>query len=277
MNDIRTREQQEQQTEAGNARGQSQTGGKAAGTGSTSLFARPLFWIIIIILLALLAGGGYVWANPSVMSSLTDTTESPMNGMEGDAAVATVNGNDITASELNERVEQALSQTSQEVSDQQRQQLRQQTLRNLVNRELLLQEAQSAGISVSDDQVQQRVQQVQNQLGTSTSFQDALDQRGLTEDAFRQQLRDQLTIQQLLEQNVNTDNISVSDEEVQQLYTQLSQGQQGDNIPALEQVRPQLENRVRQQKTSQQQQQYLQQLRNNADVQINLSTSTSSQ
>lgn len=226
------------------------------------------FWVVVVLLLAVLLGGGvYAWQNPQVMQMFSTAGN---GGGSQNGVVATVNGEEITGAELSERVEQTRSSQlgGQSLSSDQEGQLREQTLETLINETLIQQAAEEAGITVSDEEINQSLEQVKGQFENEQQFQQQLENNDVTESDLRNRIQRQLLIQKYVQQNTDMDSINVTDEEVQQMYDQLSQQQ--DNVPALEEIRSQVESQVRQQKSSQLLQELVQQLRDEADVSTSL-------
>lgn len=109
-------------------------------------------------------------------------------------------------------------------------QLNQQALDMLINEKAQLQQARELGIQVSDDQVDQAEANVaaSNQLSRE-AFHQRLAQEGLTLSAFRQQLREQITLSRLREREVES-RIRISDQEIDQFL--LEQAQSAAQAPA---------------------------------------------
>lgn len=185
--------------------------------------------------------------------------------------VARVNGEEVTRGELDARVLQteqqlqAQGQGAQLEQEDAREQLEQQALEQLISQKLILQAAAEANITVSDEQVEQQFQQTVSQLGSGDALDQQLAQFGLTQETFRQSIRDQLTVQQYLAQTVDQSAITVSDEEIQATYDQISAQQ---DVPPLAEVRDQVEAQLRQQKQNTQINELVQNLRADADIEI---------
>lgn len=84
----------------------------------------------------------------------------------------------------------------------------QQTLEGMIGEVLIQKEAQKAGVSVSDDDLNAKQKEILSSLGTEVSLEDFLKFQGLTETDFNQQLKMQLTVERLLTKSMN---ISESD------------------------------------------------------------------
>ena len=132
-----------------------------------------------------------------------------------DRIVAVVNNDVITQSELDER----LTQTKQQLSTQQIQLppedvLKRQLLERMVIEDIQLQLAQQTGIRVTEEDIERAIASIaeRNKLNTSALF-DAVRKQGYDRSAYREQIRKQITIQQLIDREVNS-RVVVSDGEV---------------------------------------------------------------
>jgi peptidyl-prolyl cis-trans isomerase SurA len=133
-----------------------------------------------------------------------------------DRIVVVVNDDVITESELNQRLRETRKQLELEkISAPPDAALRKQLLERMVLERLQLQLAAQSGIRISESDVDRAFETVaqRNKLGAE-EFRKALAQRGMDVTAYRNQLRDQLTIQQLLEREINN-RITITDNEVE--------------------------------------------------------------
>lgn len=241
----------------------------ASRTSHRPFWARPWVWVGLIVIV--LAGGTAVLAQTGTISLPALGGGNNTNNTEDGAVVATVNDEEITNAELDDRIAQLrqnLTSQGQSVDTEQESQLRQQALTNLVNERLVLQEAQAQDISVTDTQISQAFEQIKGRFENEQAFQDELSGNGISEDQLRDRIERELIVQQYLAENVDQDSIEISDEAVQSAYDRIS-GQQ-ENVPPLADIREQLVAQLEQQETQTLVQQLIQQLRETADIQTNL-------
>lgn len=132
-----------------------------------------------------------------------------------DRIVAVVNNDVITQSELQKR----LTETKQQLSAQKIQPppedvLRRQLLERMVVENIQLQLASQTGIRVTDADVERAIESIatRNKISTNVLFDKAREQ-GFDRDAYRDQIRNQVTIQQLVDREI-TSRIVVSEGEV---------------------------------------------------------------
>lgn len=224
-------------------------------SSSSSGIMGPLFVILALIVIA--AAGIYFFSDGSVSDP----------GSAASGPVARVGGEQIEADGFNEQISSLReATTSQAQQFQQLGETRQQelVLSGLINQELLRQAATNAGVSVSDSEVDSRLQSQIEQIGGESEFENRLQQNDLTREEVRENLRQQMLVSAYVEQTATS-----TDEQIQQLYdqyrAQLSQAAtSSQDVPSLEQLRPRLEASIQQRN----QQQLLQQARNNIDVEV---------
>lgn len=222
---------------------------------SSSGIMGPMLTILVLVVLAV--AGVYFFGNTG--SNGGDSTV--------DGPVARVGGQAVDGEQFSEQLTSLREATTtqaqqfQSLSETRQQEL---VLSNVINQELLRQAAVNAGASVSDSEVDGRLQSQIEQIGGESEFETRLSENDLTRQEVRENLRQQMLIQAYVEQTATT-----TDQQVQQLYnqyrSQLSQtATSSQNIPSLEQLRPQLEASIQQRN----QQQLLQQARENISVEV---------
>jgi peptidyl-prolyl cis-trans isomerase SurA len=193
--------------------------------------------------------------------------------------VAEVNGEEVTKDEFVPIYEAAFAQAASqaqmggEAPDEE--QLRKQTADDLVDTELLAQEAEARGLEVSDDDVDAELTDLaeQNGMKSADELLEAVEQQGVTAE----QARDQVETQVLVEQLVADENgpIEPTDKELRKLYAQAKQqqaqaGEQAQKIPPFAQVREQLAEQATNQEIGKVATALVEDLRADADITINL-------
>lgn len=137
----------------------------------------PLRFKVILGLIVLVAVVGFVWSKN-----------------KGWLLAATIDGRPVTRSELNQRMTQRFGS---------------QMLEAMIGEKLIMNEAAKQGSVVSDDEVKQKITEVEKSLSGSMSLDDSLKMQGITLAEFENQVRIQLVIEKMLSREV-----SVSAEEV---------------------------------------------------------------
>lgn len=149
------------------------------------------------------------------------------------SAVASVNGKVITREDLDQRIEDLKGQFGgqgfPEPNTEEYKQVQKQIAQQLVTEQILLFEADKLGITASDDDVNQQLDQIKQGVGGEEKYQAALQQRNFTEDRLKDQIRSSLIFQKLFPE-VTKDAQPVTDEQEQKYYQQnLTQFQRSES------------------------------------------------
>ncbi|ADH99675.1 SurA N-terminal domain-containing protein [Salisediminibacterium selenitireducens] len=192
-----------------------------------------------------------------------EPSESVLN-LEGDV-VATVNGEDIPMANLEMQLQQyemMFAQQGIDFEDEENMallmQIQEGIVDELIQLELLVQEADSQNIQADEDEVQAEMEQIRSQF--DDDFEEVLASQGYTEDLLENEIRDSLKLNQLLSpEYIETLDFEVTDEELEEAYEQ--QAAQNPEIGPFEDLRDDLELQVVQSK-------YLEQLYEDADIEI---------
>ena len=250
---MATNEQhRDEEQEEGISASQSQ-GAEAGAQGGAMKMIIGIAIVIIIIAAGLWLYFGGLGGSPDE----TNGTTSP----EGAAAV--VNGEPIAMADASSRLDQLASVAGGQISDKQKTQLQKRVVNQLVDRELVRQYAENNSISVSDKAFEKRYQQTISQIGGKEKLKQRLSQQGQSIDQFKKLLRFQLLVPKV----VKDVNVTVSENELRNRYDQLKQQFSGNGtssqVPAYEQMKSRLKQQLKRQKV-------VQQLRQNADIEMRL-------
>lgn len=134
-----------------------------------------------------------------------------------DRIVAVVNKTVITENELNVRIRAVTANLArQKVDAPPADILRQQVLDRMINEHVLIEYAADTGLRVDERQLDQTIERIaeQNKLSIA-QFKVALEKEGTNYLAFREQIRQDMTIQRLREREVDN-RVYVTDSEVDQ-------------------------------------------------------------
>ncbi len=137
--------------------------------------------------------------------------------------VASVNDDVVLASELKKREAMVTSQLQQQQAQlPSREALRKQVLDRLILENLQLQMANRSGIRIDDETLNNNLRKMAKQNNMSLSeFREVLEQDGYEYVAFREQFRNQITINRIRQQMVDN-RIEVSEQEVDNLLATAS-------------------------------------------------------
>jgi peptidyl-prolyl cis-trans isomerase SurA len=131
--------------------------------------------------------------------------------------VARVNGKDITRTELDRAYQQQILHAPQQPLDAADiSAVKLGLLQNLIENEMLMQQAEKLGVLATDDEVNEKLTEAKAPY-TSEEFAKILKDQGLTEDESKRQIRIALTLQKLVNKEVNS-KISISDADISAYY-----------------------------------------------------------
>jgi len=157
--------------------------------------------------------------------------------------VAWVNNRPITRLEFNHQLEQQYGKK---------------VLESLINQKLINQEAKKQKINITDKQIQESIEKIEESLSGQISLDDALKAQGITREQLNSDMKLQLTIEKLVSQG-----IEISDEEIagyfkenKELFTATEEGKQKEEAI----------NNLRQQKINEKFQGWLENLNNAAKI-----------
>ena len=140
-------------------------------------------------------------------------------------SVAVVNGIVITRAQFDKELNvqrQRISRQGKQVSDDQMAEMKTETLEALIEREVLYQESQKAGIKVTDQKVNDQMAGIKKRFPNEEEFNKALSNMNLTEDEVRAQILHGLAIRELIDQKV-AGKVVITDEETRAYYDGNSQ------------------------------------------------------
>ena len=118
----------------------------------------------------------------------------------------------------------------------------------MISEALIKNEASKRGVSVSEDDVNAEFKKYEDQLGSKDALESALKAQNIPLDDFRNQLKIQLLIKKMFGQNV-----SVTDEEINQQYEQNKEQYQAtatEDASATAKIHDQIKDQLTQQKIS---------------------------
>lgn len=165
-----------------------------------------------------------------------------------DAVVLVVNGEEVTGKAYNDayfNTKRYMLQNNQDVTDTDF--LKEQTLTTLTSYTLLKQDAESKEITISDEDIDEAIEETKAQFESEEAYQDALTLLAFTEESFKVTLKEQLLQQVYIDEVIEIE--PVTDEEVNEFYDLLKE--QLEEAPALEEVRDQIEVQIQQSKLQQ--------------------------
>jgi peptidyl-prolyl cis-trans isomerase SurA len=174
------------------------------------IFKKKSLWVILLVLTLLTVAC-------SAPADEGQTVEEP--AVEQGEAVAMVNGEPIYEGpfqRMTDRMsivyeQQGLSLEGEE-GEVMIQQIQEQTLQQMIQQTVLVQEAKSLELEVPDEAVNAELDQIRSQFETEDAYQEALQQNLFTESELRDTLRMEMTIEALLAHEIP--EITVTEEEL---------------------------------------------------------------
>jgi peptidyl-prolyl cis-trans isomerase SurA len=131
---------------------------------------------------------------------------------------AVVNGKEVTRAEVDKYYRSQLNPDAPEPSQDETLSLKLNILDELVNNQILLQRAKKLGLEAADGEVEDKFTEFKSPY-TEDEFQRQLKSRGYTVDDLRADIRQQLSIQKIINREVVA-KITVTDQDVQDFYNQ---------------------------------------------------------
>ena len=202
-------------------------------------------WLMIIVIIALIAGGLWMYFDKK---GSPDNTSGLSKGV-----VAMVNDYKLTDSILERRTEQlkVTLQTqgvdlSQEGIDQR---IKDQVIEDTINEQLILQEANKKSITVTDEVYNQSLDTIRARFENEDAFKAELDKGKYTEQEWKDSVRTQMVVQAFIDGLLKDKDVTASDEEVQAYYDQLKS--QGQEVPSLDEIKDKIAEQITNEKTAQ--------------------------
>lgn len=238
------------------------TAGKTAG--KSSFLKNPILWVIVLILVVVgIAFGTGTFSIPSNNGS--DQAE-----VDDSKVVATVNSEEITQNSLNARVMQFKQGTNEEdITPEQEKQLETQALDALISERLINQDIKGQEIEVTDKEIDDSVQQIKDRFETEEEFNTELETQNLTLDQLKENISLQLVNQKYLSQNIDMTGVTVTEEEITQVYNQAKANQ--DNVPELtDELKQQINQQLLTQKQNALIAEHIEKLKEGAEINKNI-------
>jgi len=234
--------------------------------------------IFTIAFLAIAGGaayGGYYYGGKNSGVNGTNNTASSVFGAkespELPETVAIVNGDEIKKEEFLKRVQlAAMSYSSQGVdisSTDAQNQIMQSIINTMTSEKVVLQQATAKGIKVTSEEIDAEYKKIVEYLGGQEKADEAMANQGLDSDYVHKDIERQLTIQAYLNSTIDLSGISVSDEEVQTAYDNIT-AEEGAEKPAFETVSEDIKSQLLTQKQQQAINEHVDSLVKNSSVQV---------
>jgi peptidyl-prolyl cis-trans isomerase SurA len=130
---------------------------------------------------------------------------------------AEVNGKPIYRQDVDRHYRDRAAAQGEKGDPEQELSLKLNILNELINNQILLAHAAHSRITVSEGEVDNRLAQLRSPYGSEENFTAKLQQEGITLSEFRQEIRDNLVINKLINKEIKA-RISVSDDDIRAYY-----------------------------------------------------------
>lgn len=160
-----------------------------------------------------------------------------------DDVVAVVNGEEIYGSTYNLVYSQLKLYEGQFSEEVDLDKVKEATMDSIIDRQLVFQDAKELGIEVEDETIDEEFEYMKET--NEETLQTLLDQFQLTETAFKEQLKFEWTMNEYI---LETIDVSVEDEEVEEQYEQLKE--ENEDIPEFDEIKDQMKRQLLQIKTN---------------------------
>jgi peptidyl-prolyl cis-trans isomerase C len=137
-----------------------------------------------------------------------------------DNKVAEVNGSVITKAQFDSemsRVNARLEVAGQTPSTSQREEIRKEVLKNLIDRELLLQESARKKITVDDPSVAEQIESLKKRFPGEGEYKEWLTMIGFSEEELKSRIKEEMAIKRLVDEEIVA-KIAVSEKEAKEYY-----------------------------------------------------------
>ncbi|MFW6134097.1 MAG: peptidylprolyl isomerase [Elusimicrobiota bacterium] len=139
-----------------------------------------------------------------------------------DKVVARVNDEVILLSEYRER-EDAIIQEYEKVlqgpdKEKKLEEIREEILKQMIDEKLLLQKAEQEDIGVTEEEIEQGVQEIKARFESEEEFQTEIMKQGLSGENFKENVRDQIKVIKLINQEVKSKIAPPTEKEIKEYY-----------------------------------------------------------
>lgn len=187
----------------------------------------------MLLIFAVGCQGGEETTNSGPTGEAVSPEEDPVEQEQDDSVAAEVNGEEILMSDV-EQIQQMAQQQGQQVDEAT-------VAEQLVDQKLLIEEAKDRGLEVSTEEAEDFVEESVSAQGMT--LEDVKSQVGDEFSTLLEEQKEQLLIQKLLDDEGG--NLTVTDEEIEEFY---EENKQMLGNSSLEEVKPELEPMIEQQK-----------------------------
>ena len=227
-----------------------------------------------------------------VLSACAGGNDTGNGEFEQGDPIARVNGVDLYEGPYERAVQRMIAGYQQQglslegdMGDTVKERIYDQVLNQMIQVEVMAQEAKELGLAPNDEAVQSEIDEFRNHYGSEEEYQSALSDNLYSEDEFRKIILEDLSVKALFDEHVG--DVTVTEKEVEDYYLELVQEAQdqidarkaaGEEVtkeemammapPLFEEIRDDLTDQLIQLKTQEEQMDYLNGLMEKSDIEI---------
>lgn len=186
--------------------------------------------------------------------------------VEADTVVVSINGEDVTGEQYNNiyrQLKTMYQMYGQDVSDQDM--LKDETIDVLTEQELIRQDALESGIEVTEDEVQEEIDNIIETNGEE-AIDTMMEEYELSEEEFRNQMMNDLVTIRYIEEEFEAE---VTDEEIEEQYNQLKEESE-EEIGELEEYEEMIRQSLAQQKQNELLENRISELKETAEIEAHI-------
>ncbi len=236
---------------------------------------------IVIAVAVALAVIGVAWMTGLFGSAKSDTSETPgttdspaaLTPEQAAMAVATVNGVDIQRGEYERTLASVKATLSPEsIAMLEAGALEQSVIYDMVSMRLLLEAVEKKNIQVSEQDVQKEYDMFKESVGGEEALIEELKKVGLDDARFRENIKNELSVRRLLDQETDIEKITVTDAEIAKIYEEAKAAvpEGGQPMPPLDEVKDAARAQLTQQKSAEIINAYVETLRKGAQIEVKI-------
>ncbi len=153
--------------------------------------------------------------HPVLVAVLAIALATGLTACRSEEIAARVNGEEISAAELDAQIERFLEQSPQMFEGPEGEarllDFKRRLLESMIDNVLVRQAAEERGIEVADEEIESQIEDLKASFPSEEDFDIALADANLTLDGLKQQIRDQLATQRLMEELVGSDQVTAAE------------------------------------------------------------------
>lgn len=183
--------------------------------------------------------------------------------VDEDSVVAVVNGEEVKGDVYNLIYTQLKLYATQIGDDIELDEIKEAAVTSVIDRQIVLQEAEKINMSVSDEEAEEYIQKLRDE--SEAELETLLEQYQITENEFKEQIKFEITMNDYMNETVE---VEVTDEELEEYYEKAKEG--NDSIPSFDEAKKQLKKQLLAEKTQETFQNNIDKVKEKSEIDIKL-------